>query len=108
MKKTLMIAAAAAFVVSGMAAPAMAGNVLGKCKACHKADSDGTGPSWQSVAAAYGSADALAANMKAGLTERKAAVGKYAGKEGVMTPNVKKFAGAEDETAAAIFAEAGH
>jgi len=34
MKKTLMIAAAAAFVVSGFAATAIAGPE-GKCKACH-------------------------------------------------------------------------
>ncbi|MFQ5518363.1 MAG: c-type cytochrome [Mariprofundus sp.] len=39
MKKVLMIAAAAAFVMGGMATTANAG-ALGKCKACHKLDSD--------------------------------------------------------------------
>ena len=46
MKKILMIAAAAAFVISGMATTASAA-ALGKCKACHSFDSggkDGTGP----------------------------------------------------------------
>ena len=38
MKKALMIAAAAAFVMGGMAASADA-SALGKCKACHKLDS---------------------------------------------------------------------
>lgn len=38
MKKTLMIAAAAAFVVGGFASTAIAGPE-GKCKACHKFDS---------------------------------------------------------------------
>ena len=42
MKKTLMIAAAAAFVMAGMVtAPAAAhANALAKCKACHHLDSD--------------------------------------------------------------------
>ena len=46
MKKTLMIAAAAAFVVSGFAATAIAGPE-GKCKACHTFKQGGknkTGP----------------------------------------------------------------
>jgi len=51
MKKALMIAAATAFVMGGMAATADAG-ALGKCKACHKLDSDAkkVGPGLKTVA----------------------------------------------------------
>jgi len=53
MKKTLMIAAAAAFVMAGMVtAPAAAhANALAKCKACHHLDSDKkkVGPGLKSV-----------------------------------------------------------
>ena len=40
MKKVLLIAASAAFVVAG-AGTAVAGNPLGKCKACHSLDQGG-------------------------------------------------------------------
>lgn len=41
MKKILLIAAAAAFVIGGMATTATAGNALAKCKACHTFDAGG-------------------------------------------------------------------
>jgi len=50
MKKVIMIAAATAFLMGGMVATAEAG-ALGKCKACHKLDSDKkkVGPGLKSV-----------------------------------------------------------
>ncbi|NWF36199.1 cytochrome C [Mariprofundus sp. KV] len=51
MKKALFVAAAAAFVMGGMAATADA-SALGKCKACHHLDSDAkkVGPGLKTVA----------------------------------------------------------
>jgi len=53
MKKALMIAAATAFVMGGMAATADA-SALGKCKACHKLDSKAkkVGPGLKGIAGA--------------------------------------------------------
>jgi len=113
MKKVLMIAAAAAFVlgVSTMApanANAKAFSVK-KCKVCHKVPKKKIGPAWKDVAAAYGNADALAKVFKDGFKkeDRKFLAGhpKWKHKAGLMTSQYKKLIkGHEDEAAKALFA----
>ncbi|RMH59943.1 MAG: hypothetical protein D6678_07065 [Zetaproteobacteria bacterium] len=110
MKKMVMMAAAAAFVMgAGMAPAAHAGGYnVKKCKACHAVGKDKVGPAWKDVAAAYGSADALAKVFKDGfkVEDRKviAANGKWKGKAGMMTGQYKKLIkGHEDEAAKALF-----
>ena len=117
MKKTLMIAAAAAFMVSGIAATeATAGSYLKKCGSCHKADKDGTGPSFKTIQGAYGDSATLAAYFASGFAEadRKVAntVAKYDGKRGMMSSQYKKIAKdvgkgkvSYEELAAEIFAQ---
>ena len=98
MKKTLMIAAAAAFMVSGIAATeATAGSYLKKCGSCHKADKDTTGPSFKSIQAAYGDSAKLAAAFAAGFGDDVRAVAntpgsKYDGKRSMMSSQYKKIA----------------
>ena len=112
MKKVMMMAAAAAFVLgAGVMAPADASagafNVK-KCKSCHAVPKKKVGPAWKDVAAAYGSADALAAVFKAGFkkSDRKvlASNSKWKSKAGMMTGQYKKLIkGHEDEAAKALF-----
>jgi len=97
MKKTLMIAAAAAFMVSGFATVnAYAGDYTNKCKACHKVDKDKTGPAFKTIQAAYGDSATLAAYFASGFAEadRKVAnsMDKYDGKRGMMSSQYKKIA----------------
>jgi len=115
MRKILMIAAAAAFVLgAGVMAPANASarafNVK-KCKACHAVGKKKVGPSWKDVAAAYGDAATLAKVFKDGfkIGDRKIAASnkKWAKKAKLMTAQYKKLikkGGHEDEAAAALFA----
>lgn len=110
MKKAMMIAAAAAFVMgAGVVTPANAGGFnVKKCKACHAVGKKKVGPAWKDVAAAYGSAEELAKVFKDGFKkeDRKviAADGKWASKAGMMTSQFKKtIAGHEDEAAKALF-----
>jgi len=88
MKKTLMMAAAAAFLVGGMATSAMAGGAF--CKTCHKGTKDAVGPSLTSVVAAYGSVDAVFAflDSDADLDPKVAA---FASKKGIMKGQLKKY-----------------
>jgi len=116
MKKTLLIAAAA-LMVSGIAATeATAGSYLKKCGSCHKADKDGTGPSYKTIQAAYGDSATLAAYLASGFAEadRKVANSdaKYDGKRGMMTSQYNKIAKdvgkgktTYEELAAEIFAQ---
>ncbi len=66
-----------------------------KCKACHSVAKNKVGPAWKDVAAAYGSADALAAVFKSGfnVSDRKVitANSKWKGKAGMMTAQYKKL-----------------
>jgi cytochrome c551/c552 len=110
MKKLLMIAATAAFVMSGFAATeAVAGGFnVKKCKACHSVKKKKVGPAWKDVAAAYGSADALAKVFADGFKVEDramiAAESKWKGKAGMMTGQYKKLIkGHEDEAAKALF-----
>ncbi len=116
MKKTLIIAATSAFLISGLAATeATAGDYIGKCKSCHKAG-DGIGPGWKTIQAAYGSADALAAVFESGFAEgdRKVAASdeKWAKAAKTMTSQYKKIEKdmkkgktSASDLAAAIFAQ---
>jgi len=101
MKKLLMIAATAAFMMSGfVATEAVAGGLLGKCKACHKVDKNATGPSFKNIQAAYGDAATLAKVWEGGFApaDRKIAgnpcnpnYGKYHKKAKMMSGQYKKI-----------------
>jgi len=101
MKKTLMIAAAAAFMVSGLAATeALAGDYTAKCKACHKVDKNATGPSFKNIQAAYGDAATLekvfadgfaVADRKIAGDESNASYKKYHKKAKIMSKQYKKL-----------------
>jgi len=88
MKKTLMMAAAAAFLVGGMATSAMAGPNF--CKSCHKGAKDAVGPSLTSVVAAYGSVDAVFAFLDSDA-DLEPKVEKFASKKGIMKGQLKKY-----------------
>ncbi|MDQ6966849.1 MAG: hypothetical protein Q9M23_08005 [Mariprofundaceae bacterium] len=88
MKKMMLIAAAAAFVlVGGMATTAEAKPF---CAACHSGHKDKVGPSFESVVAAYGSVDAVFAflNSDAKLEPK---VEKFAKKYKTMKGQLKKY-----------------
>jgi len=88
MKKTLMIAAAAAFLMSGVAATeAIAGGgALKKCMMCHKGS---PGPKFTAVKAAYTEAYGVEAEAKlvAFLTDIR-----DNGKKATTAPTVTKYA----------------
>jgi len=108
MKKSVAMAALALTVAVGFSAPAVAGGFNVKaCKACHAVDKKKTGPAWDEVAKAYGSAEALAAVFKSGFAVEDRAFIKadpsWKGKAGLMTGQFKKIKGHEDEAAQALF-----
>ncbi|MDX8388115.1 MAG: hypothetical protein R8M46_06230 [Ghiorsea sp.] len=92
MKKSLIIAAASAFLLSGLAATeATAGmpKALKKCKSCHKVDKDATGPGFKSVKAAYTAAYGADAEAKLAAFLGDVAMN---GKKATTDPTVAKFA----------------
>jgi len=101
MKKTLMIAAAAAFMMTGVVATeAVAGGLTNKCKACHKVDKNATGPSFKNIQAAYGDAATLAKVWESGFAvadrhiagdESNANYKKYHKKAKMMSSQYKKL-----------------
>jgi len=101
MKKVLMIAAAATLMMSGLTATnAVAGDYTAKCKACHKVDKNGVGPSWKNIQAAYGDAATLAKVFESGFKvedrkiagdESNALYKKYHKKAKTMTGQYKKL-----------------
>ncbi|MBF0282047.1 MAG: hypothetical protein HQM07_05720 [Zetaproteobacteria bacterium] len=100
MKKTLMIAAAAAFMATGLAATeAAAGAPF--CASCHAGHKDKVGPSLASVVEAYGSTDAVFAflNSDAELEPKVAA---FASKAGTMKGQLKKYRGLDDAKKAEV------
>jgi len=97
MKKTLMIAATSAFLISGLAATeATAGDYTKKCKSCHSVSKDKMGPAFKTIQAAYGSSESLAKVFADGfkVEDRKVAAShpKYAKKVKIMTKQFKKIA----------------
>jgi len=98
MKKTLMIAAAAAFMVGGLAAPATAKPF---CASCHAGKADKVGPSFETVVAAYGSLDNVVSflNSDAELEPKVAA---FASKKGLMAAQLKKYRKLDDAKKAEV------
>jgi cytochrome c551/c552 len=98
MKKTMMIAAAAAFAFGGMAATASAKPF---CASCHAGHKDKVGPAFEKVVAAYGSVDDLFAflNSDAELEPKVAA---FASKKGLMAAQLKKYRKLDDAKKAEV------
>ena len=105
MKKTLMIAAAAAVMMTGVAATEAVASPIGKCKACHNATKDKVGPAFAKVVAEYGSAEALAAVWDSGfaVADRKVATKypKFKKKAKIMTGQYKHLIKGKDTKAIA-------
>ncbi|MDQ6990517.1 MAG: hypothetical protein Q9M11_02135 [Mariprofundaceae bacterium] len=101
MKKTLMIAATAAFMMTGLAATeATAGGLTSKCKACHSFNKNKMGPSFKNIQAAYGDAATLAKVWESGFApadrhiagdENNANYKKYHKKAKIMTAQYKRL-----------------
>ena len=98
MKKTLMMAAAAAFLVGGLGTTASAGAF---CKSCHKGHKDAVGPALTTVVAAYGSVDKVFAflNSDADLVSKVEA---FASKASTMKGQLKKYRKLDDAKKAEV------
>ena len=107
MKKSLVFAAMAALACMSMSTTASAFSTT-KCMACHAIDKDKVGPSWKSVAAAYGDEATLAKAFESGfaVSDRKIAgtEAKWKSKAGLMTMQYKHMIkGHDKEVAHALF-----
>ncbi len=105
MKKTLMIAAAAAVMMTGIAATEAVASPISKCKACHNATKDKVGPAFAKVVKAYGTPEALAALWDSGfaVADRKVAAEypKFKKKAKIMTGQYKHLIKGKDHLAIA-------
>jgi len=87
MKKMMMIAAAAAFVMGGLTATAEAKPF---CAACHSGHKDKVGPAFEKAVAAYGSVDKVFAFLNSDA-ELEPKVTEFAGKKNIMKGQLKKY-----------------
>jgi cytochrome c551/c552 len=96
MKKTLMIAATAAFMLGATSASA---GVF--CKSCHSGHKDKVGPALVKIVEAYGSVDAVFEflNSDAALEPKVTA---FAGKAKIMKSQLKKYRKLNDHKKAQV------
>jgi len=96
MKKTVMAAAAAAFMLAGTSAMAKP-----FCASCHSGHKDKVGPAFEKVVAAYGSVDAVFEflNSDAALEPKVTA---FASKKGIMKSQLKKYRKLNDKKKAEV------
>jgi len=96
MKKTLMIVAAAAFMLGSSAAMAKP-----FCASCHAGHKDKVGPAFATVVEAYGSVDAVFEFLNSDA-ELEPKVQKFAKKAKLMKTQLKKYRKLSDDKKAEV------